>query len=130
VVRDVEHPCQGTVLLVDDEEMVRDIGRQLLEKAGFEVLTAGTGREAVAIFRKQARDIGCVLLDLTMPDMNGQETYEELRGIREDVRIVLASGFTEDIVREQMPEAESAAFLQKPFLYDSLTAALTQAFDD
>jgi CheY-like chemotaxis protein len=127
VVQDSVPPCQGTVLLVDDEEVVLAIGRQLLEKAGFDVLTAGTGQEAVDIFREQARDIGCVLLDLTMPDMSGQETYEELRVIRDDVRIVIASGYTQDTVQKQIPDADPACFLQKPYLYDSLTAVMARA---
>ncbi|MEA3409649.1 MAG: ATP-binding protein, partial [Candidatus Eisenbacteria bacterium] len=83
----------GTVLLVDDEDAVRDIGMRLLEQAGFEVVGAADGCEAVDYYREHSGDVSCVLLDLTMPKMGGEETFQELRKIRGDVRVVLSSGF-------------------------------------
>ena len=71
----------GTILLVDDEESVRIMGTRMLERVGFEVLAASDGREALEIYRARPDDIALVLLDLTMPDLDGEETFRELRRI-------------------------------------------------
>ena len=70
------------VLVVDDEEIVRSLAKRMVEEAGFSVLTAGDGEEAIRLFRQHQHEIVCVLLDLTMPKMDGQETFRELRRIR------------------------------------------------
>ena len=74
---------QGQVLLVDDDEIARAVGRRMLEKLGFEVTTACDGREAVAIFEQDTRRFRCVLLDLTMPVMDGEACFVELRRLHE-----------------------------------------------
>ena len=68
----------------------------MIERAGFSVLTAGGGREAIRLFREHRHEVRCVLLDLTMPDLDGAETFRELRRIRPDVRVVLSSGYGEE----------------------------------
>ncbi len=72
----------GTVLVVDDEETVRTLARRMLEHFGFSVLTASGGQEAIRLFREHQHEVSCVLLDLTMPDLDGAETFDELRRIR------------------------------------------------
>ena len=74
----------GTVLVVDDEETVRTVAKRMLGKIGFTILTAGSGHEAIEIFRDRTNEIDGVLLDLTMPIMNGEECFHELRKIRKD----------------------------------------------
>ena len=106
---------EGTVLIVDDEQSVCDVGEQMLSMMGFGVLTAADGCEAVEIFRDRADEIDCVLLDLTMPHMGGEEALGELRRIREDVTVILCSGYSEQDVSERFTGKGLAGFIQKPY---------------
>jgi two-component system, cell cycle sensor histidine kinase and response regulator CckA len=116
----------GTVLLVDDEETVLDVGRRMLEKMGFLVLDAANGREATEIYRKRAdlsgpeAGIACVLLDLTMPEMDGEEAFRELRRIHPGVRVILCSGYNEQESMARFAGKGLAGFIQKPYRYAAL----------
>ena len=85
----------GTVLLVDDEESVRNLGNRMLERLGFKVLIAVDGQQALETFRELHNEIVLVILDLTMPYMDGEETFRELRRIDQKVRVIMSSGYTE-----------------------------------
>ena len=102
------------ILVVDDEPQVRHLLRIILERKGFTVLTAADGRPATEIFREHKDDIVCVLLDLTMPHMGGEETFVELRQIRDDVPVVLVSGYSEEQLEERVEDLGFAGFLKKP----------------
>ncbi len=106
---------RGTVLVVDDEEMVLAVAKQILERSGFTVLTAGSGIEAIEIFRQKADEIRVILLDLTMPRMNGQEVYNEIQAIRRNIPVILMSGFSESDAVERFGARAPAEFLTKPF---------------
>jgi two-component system, cell cycle sensor histidine kinase and response regulator CckA len=110
----------GTVLVVDDEETVRSITAQLLESLGFRVLLAPDGREGVRMFREHAADITLVILDMTMPHMNGEEAFTEMRRIRGDARVLLVSGYSEEDATSRFAGKGLAGFLQKPFRTDEL----------
>ncbi len=110
----------GSVLLVDDEETVRVVAKSMLEEAGFEVLTAADGREAVEIFEKHAGEITLVLLDMTMPHMGGEEAFREIRRIRGDARVILSSGYNEQEITSRFSGKRLAGFIQKPYQYDVL----------
>ena len=112
----------GTILLVDDEESVRTMGRRMLERNGFQVLTAANGREALEIYRARRSEIALVLLDLTMPDLDGEETFHALRQMDPTVRVVMSSGYTESEIIPRFAGQRLAGFLQKPYS----TAALMQ----
>jgi PAS domain S-box-containing protein len=108
----------GTVLVVDDEESVRSMSRQMLERMGFRVLLASDGREAVQVFREvetAGTRIACVLLDLTMPQMDGEEAFRELRRLRQDATVVLMSGYSEQALAERFSGMGLSGFVQKPF---------------
>ncbi|MDG4550172.1 MAG: response regulator [Candidatus Contendobacter sp.] len=105
----------GTILLVDDEESVRSMGNRMLERNGFRVLTAADGREALEIYRTRRDEIALVLLDLTMPDLDGEETFHELRRIDPNVRVVMSSGYTESEIIPRFAGMPLAGFLQKPY---------------
>jgi PAS domain S-box-containing protein len=105
----------GTVLVVDDEAMVRDISKRMLEKTGFNVLTAEDGEHALEVYSENADDVICVILDLTMPRMDGEQCLQELRRLHEDVRVILASGYSEQELSERFSGSGAAAFLQKPY---------------
>jgi PAS domain S-box-containing protein len=120
---------RGTILVVDDEETVRSVAARLLESAGFEIVLAEDGKQALEIFRKRAGDFTAVLLDLTMPHMNGEETFRELRKVRPDVPVVLMSGFSEEDSVERFAGRELAGFVPKPFDRDSLVNKLLSLVD-
>ncbi len=115
---------RGCVLVVDDEESVRSTASAMLRKLGFEVALAEDGLEAVQIFRATADRFVMVLMDLTMPRMEGKQAFIEMRSIRSDVRVVLMSGFNEQEVSRQLPSQETLGFLQKPFGLEDLTSAV------
>ncbi len=117
----------GTVLLVDDEETVRGIGAEMLKELGYTVITACDGREAVRIFRDQP-DISLVLLDLTMPHMDGEQCFRELKQIKPGIKVIMSSGFNEQEVTEKFMGKGLAGFIQKPYklstLHDILRGSL------
>ncbi len=118
---------QGTILLVDDEETVRAVSRHMLELLGFEVITSGDGREALEIFAADPERFTLVLLDLTMPELDGEECFRELRRIREDVPVVLSSGYDEQELTSRFVGQGLAGFIQKPYELDTLAEKLRQA---
>jgi CheY-like chemotaxis protein len=120
----------GTVLLVDDEPMVRKVGEGALMSLGFAVLLAKDGVEAVEIFRQHRDEIRCVLCDLTMPRMNGWETLDALRELAPGLPVILASGYDEaHVMAGDHPELPQA-LLSKPYplqaLRDAISCALVQ----
>jgi PAS domain S-box-containing protein len=120
--------AQGTVLVADDEEVVLAMARRILEQAGFEVITARDGREAVDVFRRWGDRIAVVLLDLTMPRLSGEEALRLLRDECPDVPVVLTSGYAESEIATRFEGVPLEGFLQKPFrpaeLVDRIRAAL------
>ncbi len=114
----------GIVLVVDDEAMVRAIAERMLVSMGFEVIIAEDGLKAVECFRAGAEDIRLVILDLTMPRLDGEGAFRELRKIRPDVRVLLMSGFNEEEAMGRFIGQGVAGFLQKPFTTESLRAHL------
>ena len=113
----------GTVLLVDDEETVRGIGREMLQEFGFEVITANDGREAVDVFKSNPA-INLVILDLTMPHMDGEQCFRELRKLKSDVKIIMSSGFSEHEVTQKFVGKGISGFIQKPYKLSDLKETL------
>jgi len=117
----------GTVLLVDDEETVRTVGKRMIEKLGFEVLTAVDGQECIDVFIANRDRIVCVVLDLIMPRMDGEETYRSLRQIHPEVRVILSSGYSEQEAINRFAGKKLAGFIQKPYQTAELAARLRTA---
>jgi signal transduction histidine kinase/CheY-like chemotaxis protein len=113
----------GTVLLVDDEETVRGIGKEMLHELGFTTVTANDGREAIDIF-KQNPDFTFVLLDLTMPHIDGEQCFRELRHLKPDVKVIMCSGFSEYEVTQKFTGKGLAGFIQKPYKLSVLKQAI------
>ncbi len=109
-----------TILVADDEPMVLSFACRILELSGFNFLTAVNGREAVEIFESRSSRISLVLLDLTMPVLDGWEALAEIRQIQADVPIILSSGYSEEQVAENMSSIEMTRFVQKPYLPSQL----------
>ncbi len=111
----------GTVLLVDDEETIRAIGSEMLKKLGYDVITACDGREAAELYSYQRDRIAFVVLDLTMPYMNGEDTYRELRRINPEVKVIMTSGYNQQEITERFMGEGLAGFIQKPYRMSTLT---------
>ncbi len=110
----------GLVLLVDDEETVRSIGVEMLSEFGFETITAADGKEALEIFEQQHKQIRFVMMDLTMPQMNGEEAFREFRRIDPAVKVIICSGYNEQEVSQKFVGKGLAGFLKKPYQFSDL----------
>ncbi len=111
----------GTVLVIDDDGAVRIIASRILERMGFTVLTAENGAVGLDLFRERVAEIVFVLLDLTMPVMGGEQAFVELRRLRSDVRVILASGYNEQDATNRFAGAGLAGFIKKPFTIEGLS---------
>jgi CheY-like chemotaxis protein len=106
---------RGTILIVDDEDSVRRVCMAFARRIGLRALAAADGEEALTLFRSHADEIGCVLLDLTMPRMDGIATFRELKLLRPEVPVILCSGYDEQQARMHFSSEGLAGFVQKPF---------------
>jgi CheY-like chemotaxis protein len=110
----------GTVLVVDDEEVIRNFVKSALEPYGYRVLLAQNGQEGVRVFQERSSDIGLVLLDVAMPGMDGLETLTQIRGIRPDVAVLVCSGFGDVEVEVRFAGKAIAGFFPKPYTVKQL----------
>ena len=120
---------QGIVLVIDDEESVRTVTARMLELFGFTVLLTADGREGVEVFRAQQEKINCVLLDMTMPHLNGDEAFREIRRMRPEVPVLLISGYNEQDLASRFIGKGLDGFLQKPFKPEELREKLRGILD-
>ncbi|MFN7997707.1 MAG: PAS domain S-box protein [Bryobacteraceae bacterium] len=105
----------GTILVIDDEEVVRSTASRTLEHLGYTVMTARNGEEGLDLLRKHAGSISLVLLDMTMPELSGEETFRQLRLQNPDVTVLLSSGYSEVEAARRFPSKDIAGFVQKPY---------------
>ena len=120
-------PGQGTILVVDDEKMVADTARDMLEKLGYRVTTVFSGQEAVARYAGHPGAFDLVILDMVMPIMAGTRTFEQLKQIDAHVKVLLSSGFS---INEQVKNLLSQGcrgFIQKPFSIHDLSQKVSRA---
>jgi PAS domain S-box-containing protein len=116
----------GTLLVVDDEELVLKVGVNMLEKLGYTVLGAKNGTEAVDIFKANKDKIQMVILDIIMPDMGGGEVYDKIKAINPEVKVLLSSGYSVDGQAIELLERGCDGFMQKPFTMEELSGKITQ----
>lgn len=119
----------GTVLLVEDEEIIFDIAKELLEVLGHEVLTARDGKEAVEIYKKKGDKIALVLLDIIMPNMGGGETYDRIKEINPRARVLLSSGYSIDGEAREILKRGCDGFIQKPYTIKELSKKIREILD-
>jgi PAS domain S-box-containing protein len=113
-----------TILVVEDEEGVRNLVVRRLDVLGYDSIIAEDGEEGVRIFRERMNEIDLVMLDFKMPKMDGVEAFWELIRIKPDVKVILSSGYTEDVVLERFPGPRPAGILHKPYKMEELKGAL------
>ena len=120
---------QGTILLVDDEDIVVDVGQKMLESIGYKVLIAQSGLEALDVYKKQKDEIDLVILDMIMPEMGGAETYERMRDINSGVNVLLSSGYSINGQAREILDRGCNAFIQKPFSLLDLSIKLRELLE-
>ena len=121
---------RGTVLLVDDEEMIIGVGQAMLEKLGYRALTAKSGQEALDLYEKQKGEIDLVILDIIMPNMGGGETFDRLKAIDGNVRVLLSSGYSINGQATEIMDRGCIGFIQKPFSVKDLSIVVREALDE
>jgi PAS domain S-box-containing protein len=114
----------GTLLLVDDEDMIITTSEEMLQRLGYTVLTAKSGSEALDIYEKKKSEIDLVILDLIMPGMSGSETYEGLKKLNPNIKVLLASGYSMDGQASDLLKKGCSGFIQKPFPLERLSTKI------
>lgn len=102
------------ILLVDDEEIIRDVGRSLLESLGYRVIMASNGKEAIEIYRERTNEISLIIIDLVMPVMDGESAFKEIRRINPKVKVIISSGYSAD-KKDVLRNTGVKGFISKPF---------------
>ena len=105
----------GLIFVVDDESLIQQTTKMILEECGYDVLIAGTGAEAVALFVENHNKIICTILDISLPDMSGMEVYKKFKNIDPNLRVIVSSGRTKDHTVEELLECGADMFIAKPF---------------
>lgn len=123
-------PTTATVLVVEDEEILRETCQDVLDTLGYRTLSAAGGKEAIQVVAKHGENIDCVLLDLTMPGMSGVETYHALRSLQSEVPIIITSGHDAADVLKDFPASGVAGYIQKPYSMQELHTKLQQIIVD
>jgi two-component system cell cycle sensor histidine kinase/response regulator CckA len=118
-----------TILLVDDEKMVVEVTRELLESLGYRVYVAGSGQEAIAVYMGKRKEIALVILDMIMPGISGGETFDRLREINPDIRVLLSSGYSINGEAQSILNRGCNGFLQKPFQLEKLSRSVREVLD-
>jgi CheY-like chemotaxis protein len=128
-VAPVETPLgKKTILIVDDEEMILNVGKKMLEKMSHNVFAASSGKEAIKIFKAEKHRIDLVVLDMIMPEMGGKETFERIREIDPDVKILISSGYSLGENTAEILERGGSGFIQKPFTMMELAQKIRDFF--
>lgn len=117
------------ILLVDDEEMIRDVGRSILESLGYKVITASNGKEAVEIFSKMGKEISLVIMDLVMPVMDGEIAFKEIKKMDPDAKVIISSGYSVDRI-DVLKDKGVAAFVSKPYRLKEIAETVRKVLDE
>ncbi|MFH1146708.1 MAG: PAS domain S-box protein [Pseudomonadota bacterium] len=118
------------ILLVDDEDVVRGLGKEILEYQGYKVILAGNGLEAVGIYEKQNQRIDLVILDIIMPGISGVQTFERLKAINPAVKVIFSSGYSPNGCNAPGLKADSVKFIQKPYKMEELSKLVRRTLDE
>jgi len=118
-----------TILLVDDEDTIIDVGEEMLKTLGYKVLIARGGKEAIKLYRKNKDKIDMVLLDMVMPEMGGGETYDRMKGINPHIKVLLSSGYSIDGQATEILKRGCDGFIQKPFDVHELSQRIRKILD-
>ena len=116
--------------MVDDENMILDVGKQLIHRMGYDVLTVNSGKAAVEKYREHHCEIDIVILDMVMPEMDGGDTYDILKKINKEIKVILSSGYSIDGKAEEIMNRGCSGFIQKPFSMKELSQKISEILGD
>jgi CheY-like chemotaxis protein len=120
---------EGTILLVDDEDVIIDVGKESLEILGYDVLTARSGQEAVETFKTRNGKVDLVILDMIMPGMNGMETFDVLKSMNPNIKVLLSSGYSAESQSAKIMEQGCSGFIQKPYSLTDLSRKVKEVIN-
>jgi PAS domain S-box-containing protein len=129
IKNDEIHEGRETVLLIDDEQMIIDVGSRMLEELGYKVLTATGGKQGINVFQHAREKIDLVILDMIMPDLSGKETFDILHQQKPSLKVLLASGYSLDNQAKDIMAAGCKGFIQKPFTLAELSRKLREIIE-
>ncbi|MBI5602663.1 MAG: PAS domain S-box protein [Deltaproteobacteria bacterium] len=118
-----------TILIVDDEEIIRQLGADILEDVGYKVILASRGEEAIPLYRQKRKDIGLVVLDVVMPGLGGKETFRKLREINPNIKVLLSSGYSTDGEVGEILKEGVSGLIQKPYKDEELIGKVREILD-
>jgi CheY-like chemotaxis protein len=119
-----------TILVIDDEEIVREAVQDILDTIGVQVLEAANGRAGIELYRQNHGRIQAILLDMKMPGLSGAETLRQLREIDAAVPVILSSGYAEEEARRNIDDHEATTFLPKPYNFETLIEKVKRALGE
>jgi CheY-like chemotaxis protein/predicted heme/steroid binding protein len=119
----------GTILLADDEDLVRSLGERILERTGYKILTARNGLEALEIYREQNDEISLVILDLIMPVMDGKQCLDEILKVNPLAKVLIASGYSPDGATKEILEGRAKGLVNKPYDIMQMVRSVREALD-
>jgi CheY-like chemotaxis protein len=119
----------GNILLVDDEDMILEVNRSMLEAIGYKVMDANSGEKAVRIYQKEKNNIDIVILDMIMPEMSGGQTLDRLKEINPDIKVILSSGYSLSGQGQEILDRGCNGFIQKPFNMNDLSRKIKEIME-
>ncbi len=119
----------GTILIVEDEQLVANLARDVLLRFGYRVLVVNCGAHAIDLYQQQSRDIVAVVLDMVMPEMDGSEVFRRLRAINPQVKVIVTTGYDRASDIDEMLKQGAAGFIQKPYRIAELVKAVGEAVE-
>ena len=117
----------GTVLVIDDEMMVAELARDILQRFGYTVLLVSSGEQAIDLYYRRANEIVAVVLDFVMPGMDGREVFHRLRDVNPNVKVIISSGYSRDQDADDLLKLGAAGFVQKPYRIAELVKVVGEA---
>jgi CheY-like chemotaxis protein len=118
-----------TIFIVDDEKMITDVNAKMLAGLGYKVLTAGSGQEAIEIYRAKGKEIDLVIMDMIMPGISGGVAIDKIKAINPEVKVILSSGYSINSDAKDIMDRGIKAFIQKPFLLEELSKKIREVLD-
>ncbi len=118
------HQGFGIVLVIDDEMMVAELARDILQRFGYTVLLESSGEQAIDLFYRRSNEIVAVVLDVVMPGMDGREVFHRLRAVNPNVKVIISSGYSREQDADDLLKLGAAGFVQKPYRIAELVKAV------
>ena len=116
----------GTILIIDDEQMILDVGESFLKELGYDVLIAKGGNEGLEIYKKYQKKIDMVILDMIMPGMTGSDTYDSLKEINHDIKVLLSTGYIINGDANEILKRGCNGFIEKPFNIEQFSYKISE----